>query len=67
MYFAQVTGENDASLTWPYSDRVIKISLIDQGPEKVRSMSQFSQYITTDEDIWDKPTSVSTYFKLCMH
>jgi len=57
MYFAQVTGENDESLTWPYSDRVIKISLIDQGPEKVRSMSQFSQYITTDEDIWDKPTS----------
>jgi len=57
MYFALAKGENDDSLTWPYSDRVIKISVIDQGPEKVRSMSQFSQYITTDEDIWDQPTS----------
>ena len=64
MYFALAKGENDDSLTWPYSDRVIKISVIDQGPEKVRSMSQFSQYITTDEDIWDQPTSVSINLNL---
>merc|ERR1739838_1301956 len=59
-------------LSWPYYDRVVKMSVVDQGPDKLTSMTQFSQYMTSDKyDVYDKPTAArngaigySTYMKM---
>jgi len=59
MFFALARGENDDSLAWPFYDRVIKMSVVDQGEEKLTSMNQFSQFITSDSrpDYWSQPDS----------
>jgi len=60
IFFAVAQGVNDDKLKWPMLNRVIKMSVVDQGPVALTRMNQFSNYLTeAGTTAWDKPTSVS--------
>ncbi|CAK8678189.1 unnamed protein product [Clavelina lepadiformis] len=59
MYFALAQGENDNTLTWPFYNHVIRMMVVDQGPDALTRMSQYSNYLTDENggSVWDQPTT----------
>ncbi|CAK8685516.1 unnamed protein product [Clavelina lepadiformis] len=58
MYYYVAIGKSDDSLNWPFDKRVIKLKVVDQGPDPLTRMSQYSNFETSaTSSAWEKPTS----------
>ena len=55
LFFGLTAGENDDELQWPYDNRVVRLQVEDQDPDVLLRMSEFSQFITSDDDFWGQP------------
>nr|XP_002128075.1 meprin A subunit alpha-like [Ciona intestinalis] len=47
MFYAVAQGVNDDNLPWPFYNQVIKMTVVDQGPDALTRMSEYANYITS--------------------
>ena len=53
-------GDNDDNLQWPFSNRFIRLAVVDQASNTVERMSQSNNFVSSETNsAWQKPTSVS--------
>ena len=65
LYYAVAMGDNDDELQWPFSNRFIRLSVVDQDTDTVARMSQSNNFVSnSDSSAWQKPTTVSASFNL---
>ncbi|XP_078488569.1 meprin A subunit alpha-like [Ciona intestinalis] len=58
-FFAVAQGVNDDNLQWPFYNQVVKIGVVDQGPDALTRMNQFFTLLTNSDGDpnFDKPTT----------
>lgn len=61
-YFALAQGENDDTLQWPFSNQVLRFTVVDQAPDALSRMDNHNSFMTTTDAAWDRPTTVVSTF-----
>lgn len=46
LYFGLVAGPNDANLTWPFSDRQIRLMIVDQDENPLHAINLYGTFET---------------------
>ena len=64
IFFCLALGPHDDALEWPFENRTIKMSVVDQQSNILRQMNENKNYLTaSDLDQWRRPVSVRKYIK----
>jgi len=59
IFFCLAPGPHDDALEWPFANRTIKLSVVDQQSNILGQMNENKNYLTaSDMDQWRRPVSV---------
>jgi len=64
MFICLARGPHDAALDWPFVNRTIKLSVVDQQANALHKMNEYRYFMTTNTNYWERPVSVWKYRKI---
>lgn len=57
IFIGLVQGSNDASLSWPFLNRYVRLMIVDQNPDAKYALNRYAGFLTEDANTWKQPVN----------
>lgn len=55
LFFGLTQGDNDSSITWPFSNRFIQLTILDQSGDPLYALSKHGSFLTDSSTTFEQP------------